>query len=486
MITLRVTNRHVFISGVSLKVSRAIGRLTSYKIAGSHFSPAFRAKRWDGKEHLLQYSERVGYYAPAGLAIDIATELKRLKEPYTVVNERHVHNESVDIVWNPAIELRPYQVAAVDSIFNCQMPGIGILKMPIRSGKTKTAAEAIRRIGRPGVFAVPSQMLLQQTVESLEESLPGLSIGYIGDSEYKDGFIVVATLQSLARWRGKRADPGRKNGRPMDPRYRQLISTRDVFICDEAHHIKGEGEWYKIPYDFDAMFKIALSATVFLDDEREAERGIIWLKGVFGPVRTDLSMSDLIDAGFLMRQNVKMYRIPSPSGFKSAAWSDRMRARCLTHNPVRNGLIARLARKTTVDLGMKVLIVARQLDHIDTLREEMAKLGVASEKVTGRERKAKRRELVDRMLAGDYNVLIGTVLGEGVDIPAVECVINAEGGKDVKAVIQRQRNLTMAEGKRVALFIDFYDETNHYLEEHSQARLEAYQSEPAFLVEVKN
>jgi superfamily II DNA or RNA helicase len=234
------------------------------------------------------------------------------------------------------------------------------------------------------------------------------------------------------------------------------------------------------------MFKIALSATVFLEDDREAERGIIWLKGVFGPIRTDLSMSDLIEAGYLMRQNVKMYRITQPARCKSAGWSDRMRRMCLTHNPVRNGLIARLARKTANDLGMKVLIIARQLDHIDALQEEMARAGVLSQRITGRERKDKRRELVSRMVAGEYNVLIGTVLGEGVDIPSVECVINAEGGKDIKAVVQRQRNLTMSEGKRVALLIDFYDETNHYLEDHSKARLDAYQSEPAFLVEVRN
>src|SRR6185312_7294071 len=486
MITLRVTNRHVVISGASLKVTRAIGRLTSYKIAGSHFSPAFRAKRWYGKEHLLQYAEPEGYFAPAGLAIDIARELKRMKLPYKVVNERYAHHERVDIAWNPDIQLRPYQLAAVDSIFNCQMPGLGILKMPIRSGKTKTAAEVIRRIGRPGVFGVPSQMLLEQTVASLRESLPGLDIGYIGDSEYKDGFFIVAMLQSLARWRGKRSDPGKKNGRPMDPRYKELIHTRDVFSCDEAHHIRGEGEWYKIPYDFDAMFKVALSATVFLDDVKEAERGIIWLKGVFGPVRTDLSMSDLIEAGYLMRQNVKMYRITTPTGFKTAGWSDMMRSMCLTNNDKRNSMIARLARKASVDMGMKVLILARELEHINTLRRWLDSVGVPNEKITGRERKDKRRALIERMLSGEFNVLIGTVLGEGVDIPAVECVINAEGGRDIKRAIQRQRNLTMAEGKRVALFIDFMDETNHYLEEHSQARLEAYQSEPAFLVEVRN
>ena len=81
-------------------------------------------------------------------------------------------------------------------------------------------------------------------------------------------------------------------------------------------------------------------------------------------------------------------------------------------------------------------------------------------------------------------MLLGTVFAEGVDIPEVEVVINAEGGRDAKATMQRMRNMTVAEGKNRALLIDFMDEFNPYLQKHSMERLKVYRSIPEFNVEV--
>jgi len=67
----------------------------------------------------------------------------------------------------------------------------------------------------------------------------------------------------------------------------------------------------------------------------------------------------------------------------------------------------------------------------------------------------------------------------------VAAVVNAEGGKDVKRTIQRMRNLTPCDGKTEAVFVDFIDQTNPYLAEHSLARLQTYRSEPAFRLEIK-
>lgn len=483
MITLTIDNRRIFIENAGRILLKRLDAVTSYKVEGHYFAPSFRAKRWDGKERLLSYSKGHGYHAPVGLAIDIIDEVKATGASYCVVNRRHAHNKRVDVPWNDSIQLRDYQLEAVDALFTGAMPGIGLLKMPIRSGKTKTAAEIIRRIGLPTLFAVPSQMLLNQTVEAFREALPGVAIGMIGDSQYSEGLVTVATLQSLLRLRGKTADKGKRNGRPVDPRYRALTKNIDLFICDEAHHIRGGGEWYKIPYDFDAIFKVALSATAYMDSETEAERGIIWLKGVFGPVRIDLSTSDLVEAGYLMRQNVKMYRITKPN-FQDRRWSQKLKRDCISHNPTRNKLIAALAHRTSVNMSMKVLIIANRLDHITAITQEMDKLGLAYRAITGKVHGHARDKLIEGMVNGEYSILIGTVIGEGIDIPSVECVINAEGGKDVKSTVQRQRNLTMSAGKRMALFIDFFDETNQYFEKHSTARLEAYQSEPSFRVEV--
>lgn len=483
MITLTLDNRWVRIAGARRSVIRALEQITSYRVAGFQFSPAFRAKRWDGREHLLKYSAKLGYHAPSGLIVDIARELKRRGLRFRVDDQREVRGERRKLAWNPAIVLRDYQREAIAALFRPPIPGCGILKMPIRSGKTKTAARVIRRIGRPTLFIVPSQMLLYQTKAALEESFPGETIGMIGDSEFNQHFITVATVQTLARLRGSRGRGG-KRGRKMDPRYKALVRAFDVVIFDEAHHVRGGGEWHKVFGDFDARYKLGLSATVFLDDRKEAEAGIIWLKATCGGIRADIPVSRLVEAGHLMRQNVHVYRVTKPN-LRGHRWSATLRARCIDGNRRRNRLIALLARRHAVERGMKTLIVARHLAHIAAICDELDAVGVDYRTVTGADSAEAREDKVDGLVSGEFHVLIGTVMREGVDVPAVECVINAEGGADTKDAIQRQRNLTTAKGKDRALFIDFMDETNEYFEKHSKARLETYRSEQSFVVRLK-
>lgn len=500
MIDLILTNRKLIIEGASLETMRALEGATSYVVAGHWFSPAFKAHRWDGKERLMAYSNRDGHHVPAGLFLDVVSVLKKLGERFRVTQRTHVRHKRTELRWGDVV-MRGYQKRAVNAVLKCEHPGVGLLKMPIRSGKTKTAGRLIYKIGRPTLFLVPSQMLLRQTVGSLRECMPDADIGMIGDGENEQGFITVATLQSLARLRSgivpmprrhpKAPKPSAaqlkleakaraKKSREMKLRYKALCDAFDLVIVDEAHHIRGEGEWYKILYEMDARFKVGLSATAYPENESEAERGIIWMRATCGPIRIDVPTSELVDAGFLMRQNVRMFRITKPN-MNGMKWSNTLRQRCVTQNKRRNRLIVKLAEKY-VAAGCKVLIVANRFDHIDAIVEMMEERSMDYRVVTGKDKGDTRDSKVEDFVDGLCSVLIGTVLGEGIDIPVVDVVINAEGGKDDKATVQRQRNLTISPGKTRAVLIDFMDETNGYFRKHSKQRLEAYQTEPSFNV----
>jgi superfamily II DNA or RNA helicase len=80
------------------------------------------------------------------------------------------------------------------------------------------------------------------------------------------------------------------------------------------------------------------------------------------------------------------------------------------------------------------------------------------------------------------HAVVGTVLGEGVDIPELEVVINAEALCSKTAVLQRMRNLTQSEGKDSAFMIDFFDHTHPKLAAHSKARIAMYQGIRGFTV----
>lgn len=481
MVTLTLSNRFVRIEGAGRALMRKLVKATSYKVAGAHWAPAFRAGHWDGTEGLIRAIKGV-YHAPAGLLTEIAAVLRGAGADYRLIDETCVRHQRVELPWNPQVRLRPYQLAAVRAVLQGPHPGVGSLKMPIRSGKTKTAAKVIRQIGRPAIFLVPSKMLLEQTIRSLSECLPGVEVGKIGDGVFDPRFITVATLQTVSRLCGGTRDKKTGKVKRPDPRWAELSKMFDTLVVDEVHHITGEGDWKTAVLSFDCRFRLGLSATLFPTVESEAGRGIIWAKALCGPIRKAVETTELVAGGYLMKQHVKMYRVTRPDLGKRG-WSQSLAAKAITQNPHRNGLIARLAAEHAAR-GLKVIIISSRLDQISCLSRLIDEAGVDFRVLTGKDSADVRESTVDGLVAGDYNVLIGTVIGEGVDIPSVEVAINAEGGKDPKQAIQRQRNLTVAEGKTTALFIDFMDETNEYFRAHSKARLEAYRSEPSYVVEI--
>jgi len=469
---------------------RALEKISSYRVQGFQFSPAFKARRWDGREHLLTFSKRDGYKVPTGLAVVFAKTLRTIGSPYEVVDETVVRHMRMplDFVAPRDGVARDYQLEAKRAILSSPFVGRGIIKAPVRSGKTFTAAMVIARIGLPTLFVVPSKGLLHQTHAELSAMLPGVEIGLVGDGVYDPSFVTVSTIQTLSRLRGRKAIPkkGDKPGKPAiprDPRFDELKDRFDLMILDEVHRIKGEGEWHLTAHDIDARYKVGLSATPFLDNKSEQSKGAIWMMAICGPVRIDISVSRLVESGYLMRQNVEIYKIRKPDMY-GAGWSSKVRAKCIVHNRTRNRLIAEIARKHS-RAGLKVLVIARFHEHMANLREAIELAGLSVMVVHGRHSKSRRDQAAVALAEGLIDCVIANVFGEGIDLPKVDCVIVAEGGKDEKQTVQRQRNLTIAEGKKRAVLVDFLDESNEVLERHSYARMEMYESEPSYRVEMK-
>lgn len=482
-VTLTISNRFVRVEGVDLKTLRALDKVCSYRVAGYFFSPAYKSRRWDGKEHLFKFTQAKGYHAPAGMAEDIALQLKKRKVPYVVKFETGFHSKRKRFTWNTDVVLRDYQREAVRALLKGAVPGRGVLKMPIRSGKTKTVAKMMHAIGRRSLFVVPSKWLLHQTIASLRECMPDAPIGQIGDGVYDPQFFTVATIQSLSGMAPVRKTR-KKAGREAHPEYAKLMSSFDLGVFDEAHHIRGDGDWYRVFVDLDARFKVGVSATVFFDNTKEQESGIIWLRGTCGPIRYEVSASRLIQAGYLLAQSVKMYRVHEPEDVREARYSATLKKRCITENGHRNAMIARVVRDL---MPRKTIVIAREHAHINAICEALDSEGVRFRTLTGKTTHDQRMDSVDEFTTrkGSLHVLVGNVLGEGVDIPDVEVVVNAEGGKDEKQTWQRQRNLTVVEGsKKAPLMVDFYDSMSKVFEKHSRARLKVYKSEGEFSAEV--
>jgi len=493
MISLELDNRFIRLRGLDRRLTAAIDEVTSYKVAGAHFTPAFRAKRWDGKEHLLTYKSSAGYRVPTGMFEDVLDVLREQGVEWKLdASARRRPGKAIKLAWNPKVELRGYQVEAVEALLDearGEARGSGILHMPIRSGKTKTAAGVIYRLKARTLFIVPSQMLLHQTRASLAESFDRKldEIGIVGDSEWIERDVTVASVQTLTRaFGGKRTKT--VNGKkktitvPQDPRYSALRVAFDCVIFDECHHLRAE-QWRSIVLDFDSRFKIGLSATVYFDRTRQQERGVIWLRACTGKVVFSVSPSRLIDEGYLMRPDIRLYRVTEPEGLDDEDWSGELVDQAIHFNDWRNTKITSIATDL-IERGLKTLIVTNRKEQAGLLQESLGRRGVRAGVITGDDKADARKRLVKAFVDGSLQALIGTVFGEGIDIPEIDAVINAEGGRDVKATVQRMRCLTPHDGKTEAIFVDFMDQTNGYFAKHSRERLKTYREEVAFQIRV--
>ncbi len=488
MVQFIINNHYVAIRHAPQSLIRELTRATSYLVAGYRFSPAFRAKRWDGRERLLKFSGSKGYRAPVGLLEDMVRIAREAGQDPDVIDERELFSKRIQYRWASELILRPYQQAAVKAVTDEPdgwSYGSGLLKMPIRSGKTKTAAGIIRALGRRTLFVVPSQMLLYQTQKSLEESLL-CKVGVIGDSRWEERAITVATIQTLSKARGgiRKDKIGRKVRAPTDPRWPKVAYGYDLLIWDEVHHARGEA-WHETMLNIASKHRIGLSATIELDNDRENERGVIWLKACCGNVRYEVATSDLIEQGYLMRQKIELWRCSEPTGHETEEWSQGLLNTLIYENEWRNRRVAEIALQKVCD-GHKVLIVSNRLNQIRFLSSLINATALRKHFTTivGSDPSDVRAQKIEEFKQGHIHLIIGTVFAEGVDIPEVSCVINAEGGRDVKTAIQRMRNMTPCEGKMEAVFVDFVDLTNRFFAKHSKERLQVYRSEPAFLVKI--
>lgn len=530
--TLEVDNRNVTLRGPGVArraIMAELDRITSYKIAGSHFAPSYKKRKsngervWDGKEHLLKMHAATGRFRfPTGLLEDIQEALAGAGCTFNV-EEARTTRPPRDWPWNPAVVMRDYQEDAVEALAQAPVRGCGILKIAIRGGKTKTAARAVWRLKPASVlFIVPSTLLLHQSRADIAEAfgVPVEEIGIIGEGIWEERPFTVAMIHTLANARGgwrevsepavecrmekiggklvrvefcplQKKDGKRKGARlvpvttktrrkfPQDTRYTELMRNTDMALFDECHHLKAE-TWHGVMMDLDARYKLGLSATVDLANEAENEKGAIWLKACCGPVRVDISMSDLIEHGSLMAPTFWLVECREPHGVDDAEWSQELRDVCIYENSARNSLIMTAAEKLVRGEGMKTLVVTNRHNHIAILQQGLEWLGLKVSVVIGGMKRPIREERIKAFVDGETDVLLGTVFGEGVNIPVIEGVIVGEGGADAKAAVQRLRNLTKIEGKKAPIVVDFMDLMHPDFARHSLERLETYRAERAF------
>lgn len=236
-----------------------------------------RLQKWDGYANFFNNDQRKdnAFSCKSGY-------LPRLAESMTARGVTYSVDEGERGVFEPIPYKHLVQGCTLDDlqVDACEVmlsSSRAALELETSSGKTEITANAAACVVDANPFdvvcvLVPRKNLLHQTVERLQNRLPGQKIGTLGDGTYdvEDARIVVAIPNTLA------ADPEVVS----DPEYiREWAKTVTVLILDEAHQSTSNDIWFQAIDNTNARAVWALSGKLsFKFDKLAAMR----TEGVFG------------------------------------------------------------------------------------------------------------------------------------------------------------------------------------------------------------
>jgi superfamily II DNA or RNA helicase len=248
-----------------------------------------------------------------------------------------------------------------------------------------------------------------------------------------------------------------------------ILSGSDLLLVNEFRDLKVVG-WRKSTISTSYCSQRELSVIGFNIDVQDRS---IWLETCASPKLFDLPISYLIEHGYLIPPKVQMYVTPKPGPHYSPKQYRRAYADLIVCSPQRNAMIVDLT-EDPVNRGLRVVIDTGRTKQMRAISEALEAREVPHAKIHGQTSSRRRQTLLSELRSLETPCLVGTVLGEGIEIPELEVVINAEGLKSKVGTVQRMRNLTFHPDKKSVIMIDFAITHQAHLKRHSMARFETY------------
>jgi superfamily II DNA or RNA helicase len=482
MITIQVANVISKIIGLNDKYHiDALDKILSYFVQGYFHTAAFKKgfydpktkewTRWDGKKHLL--SKKLTF--PSGTIHYVTKYFSDLNLPYQIEDFRKDPTPRSPIpIINASMEYREYQQRCIDAALrdkNC------IIQAATGSGKSYIATSIIAKLNLKSVIYVHTKDLLRQMIDDIK-SYTGVEAGQIGDGKVDIKYITVAMVQTVSqafdqkyiKYDDEELSVKDKLRLADKENIRQFVKEVELFIFDEAHHVSSESCQIIATKSINARYRIGMSGTAWRDDGAD-----LLIEAATGKKTCIVSATELIRLGILTKPIIYLYKNATYIG-KESNYAGVYRE-YITENKDRNLLISKIAYQL-VQKKKKVLISVKYINHGNILYD-MLKDYVPTEFVRGELKSEDREYIKSSFENGDLKVLIATSLyDEGINIPALDAIVLAGGGKSSTRAIQRiGRTLRRYENKDRAIAIDFIDDAK-FLLKHSKKRIKMYETEP--------
>lgn len=411
-----------------------------------------RNPRWDGFWRFMNVHR--GTF-PTGLL----ERVKKILPLARVIDERvrpSVRPFNKNIL--DGIELFDYQCEAVQKALE---KGTGVLGLSVGAGKTECGIAIGAHVSGKVVWITHRKDLARQTYERIKWRT-GVVPAVIGDGTWDDiqpntKFVIVMPQTAL---------------RDLTT-FANQVKDASVMIADECHTASAANEWYKLAQLIPAYFRIGLTGTPDGIGDPVRERR---LEAATGRIIMRISAGQMAKMGKVVPVKVLYHKVHNQPLFGV----DYMQARRLLieENAERNAMIVEIAMREAKE-GKKVLIICDTIRHAKVISEVLNGENVRSMMLTGKHGTGSRNTAKEDFRRGILEIMVTTPIWDvGVDIPELDTVILAAGGKSAVRVIQRAgRAIRSSKGKTVATVHDFFDSGSKYTVRHSIARMQACKKE---------
>jgi superfamily II DNA or RNA helicase len=337
------------------------------------------------------------------------------------------------------ISLRPYQQTAIDGVRDAFRAGRRASLLVAATGAGKTVmfgfiAQQTAARGKRVLILAHRRELIRQASRKLDDvQVPHgiIAPGFTASRE----LVQVASVQTLGR-------------RLSDPRY----TAPDLIVIDEAHHAVA-GQWRAVIDAYPAARILGVTAT----PERLDGRGLgIDAGGAFDDMILGPSAGELIAAGFLSRARVfAPSERPDLSGVRTVAgdYAPGALADAMQKPQIVGDAIKHYAQHAP---GQPAILFSPSVAHAEAMAEAFRAAGWRAAAASGATPAAERDAAIAGLGTGDVQVLCSCdLISEGLDVPAVGCVILMRPTKSLGLYLQQVgRGLRPAPGKDALVVLD--------------------------------
>ena len=465
---VRVSKFKYCFTGETKEEENVVKDILSCEVDGYIFSPAWKEGLWDGTHKF--YSKRREFYH--GHLNEVVDELKKKGIEYKIANDQRLNHLSI-VHFDE--RLREHQLSALVAFFKVNY---GIVKVPTRGGKTFIASEAIRQVIMKGdsakvLFFVDGKDLFKQTVTEIAKYLKisEYEIGTINDKGVNLRNINVAMIQSVGSALSSKKNLEKKKI------LLKFFKAVNFLIVDEVHEYSSMKRLKVLKKLENVDFCMGLSATPYKQSDMI---GNLKLKGHFNDICYEIKEVELIEQGVLAENKVLLVMLEHqlskidyqyikdlPGGQKYRALETKL----ILDNEFRDTILINILKICT-ELNLKTLVLFNSVKHGKALSHRSGHMFIH-----GSDDTETRDTEKDKFLEGKGGILFASnIYKKGITLPAVQVMINADGGFEDTTLIQKKgRVLGTTADKTRAFIIDIIDIYKDYFTDHGMNRIRTYE-----------